>query len=47
MPDFKEKLAAQGVEPCVSGPGPFAAFIKAENAKYAKIIQAANIKIAP
>lgn len=45
LPDFREKLAAQGVEPFVSGPEPFAAFIKAEIAKYGKIIKAANIKI--
>jgi tripartite-type tricarboxylate transporter receptor subunit TctC len=44
-PDFKEKLAAQGVEPFVLGPGAFAAFIKAEQAKYTKVIKAANIKI--
>ena len=44
-PDFKEKLAAQGVEPFVLGPAAFAAFIKAEQAKYTKVIKAANIKI--
>jgi tripartite-type tricarboxylate transporter receptor subunit TctC len=47
MPDFKEKLAAQGVAPYVTGPEPFAEFIKAEIVKYAKIIKVANIKIAP
>jgi tripartite-type tricarboxylate transporter receptor subunit TctC len=45
LPDFKEKLAVQGVEPFVNGPEHFAAFIKAELAKYAKIIKVANIKL--
>jgi tripartite-type tricarboxylate transporter receptor subunit TctC len=45
MADFKEKLAVQGVEPFVNGPEQFAAFMKAESAKYAKIIKAANIKL--
>jgi tripartite-type tricarboxylate transporter receptor subunit TctC len=44
-PDFKEKLALQGVEPFVLGPAAFAAFIQAEQAKYARVIKAANIKI--
>lgn len=43
--DFKGKLAPQGVDPFVNGPQAFEAFIKAEMAKYAKIIKAANIKI--
>jgi tripartite-type tricarboxylate transporter receptor subunit TctC len=42
---FKDKLGAQGVEPFVNGPEKFAAFIKDEHAKYAKIIEAANIKL--
>jgi tripartite-type tricarboxylate transporter receptor subunit TctC len=45
LPDFKEKLAAQGVEPFVNGPEPFAAFIKTEKAKFARVIKAANIKL--
>jgi len=45
MPDFKEKLATQGVEPFVSGPEQFAALIKSDMAKYAKIIKTANIKM--
>jgi tripartite-type tricarboxylate transporter receptor subunit TctC len=44
-PEFKEKLADQGVEPFVNGPEKFAAFMKTELAKYAKIIKAANIKL--
>lgn len=45
MPDIKEKLGSQGVEPFVSGPEQFVAFIKAEIAKYARIIKGANVKI--
>lgn len=45
--DFKDRLAVQGVEPFVNGPQAFDAFIKAEYAKYAKIIRAANIKVDP
>jgi len=44
-PDFKEKLATQGVEPFISGPEQFAALIKSDMAKYAKIIKTANIKM--
>jgi tripartite-type tricarboxylate transporter receptor subunit TctC len=47
LPDFREKLADQGVEPFVNGPDKFAAFIKTESAKFSKIIKAANIKLDP
>ena len=47
LPDFREKLADQGVEPFVNGPETFAAFIKSELDKYARIIKAANIKLEP
>ncbi len=43
-PDFKEKLASQGVEPFISTSEQFAALIKTDSAKYAKIIKSANIK---
>ena len=45
MPDFKEKLASQGVEPYILGPDQFAAMIKSDMAMYANIIKTANIKI--
>ena len=45
MPDFKDKLANQGVEPFISSPGQFAALIKADIAKFAKIIKTANIRL--
>jgi tripartite-type tricarboxylate transporter receptor subunit TctC len=45
IPDFKEKLAAQGVEPYILGPEQFAALLRSDMAKYAKIIKIANIKL--
>ncbi len=45
MPDTKEKLVSQGVAPFISTPDQFAALLKAELAKFAKIIKTANIKI--
>jgi tripartite-type tricarboxylate transporter receptor subunit TctC len=45
MPDFKEKLDSLGMAPFFSTPEQFAALIKADMARYAKIIKAANIKM--
>ncbi len=45
MPDFKEKLDSLGMDPFISTPGQFAALIKADMIKYAKIIKTANIKL--
>jgi tripartite-type tricarboxylate transporter receptor subunit TctC len=45
LPDFKDRLAELGVEPFVNGPDQFAAFVRSESAKYAKIVKAANIKL--
>jgi tripartite-type tricarboxylate transporter receptor subunit TctC len=44
LPDYKEKLAAQGVEPFISTPEQFAALLRADMAKYAKVIKAADIR---
>lgn len=44
-PDMKEKLASQGADPFVSNPEQFAALIKADTARYEKIIKGANIKL--
>jgi len=44
-PEMQEKLAAQGFIPDGSGPVAFAAYVRDEIAKYAKIVQDANIKI--
>ena len=43
-PDFKEKLFSQGADPFISKPEQFAARMKADMAKYAKVIKTANIK---
>ncbi len=45
MPEVKEKLAAQGMEPYVTTPDEFAAIVKADVAKYGQVIKAGNIKI--
>jgi len=44
-PDFKEKLASQGVDPFITTPEQFAALIRTDMAKYGRIIKAANIKL--
>ncbi len=44
MPDFKEKLLAQGLSLFYSNPEQFAALLNADTASYAKVIKAANIK---
>ncbi len=43
--EMQEKLAAQGFIPDGSGPVPFAAYVRDEIAKYAKIVKDANIKV--
>ncbi len=45
MPDIQEKLASQGAEPAHVGPEAFAALIKADVARYAKVIKDANIQM--
>ena len=45
MPDIREKLVGQGLEPLYISTERFAALIKADSSKYAKIIKTANIKI--
>jgi tripartite-type tricarboxylate transporter receptor subunit TctC len=45
MPEFKEKLAGQGVEPYILGPDQFSALIRTNMANYAKIIKSANITL--
>ena len=45
QPAFREDLAKQGMDPFVSSPDQFAALIKADLDKYARIIRAANIKL--
>ncbi len=45
LPDLKERLASQGGDAQYSTADAFGAFMKAEHAKYARIIAEANIKI--
>ncbi len=44
-PDTKEKLLAQGLEPFISSPDQLAALMKADMAKWGKVIKDANIKM--
>lgn len=45
IPEVKDAMAKQGMEPFVSTPDQFGALIKADTARYAKIIKTANIKV--
>ena len=42
--DVREKLKAQGVDPVGNTPAQFAAYIRREIVKWAKVMQAANVK---
>jgi tripartite-type tricarboxylate transporter receptor subunit TctC len=44
LPDVKPRLAEQGAEPIGSTPEQFSAHIKAEIAKWAKVIKEANVE---
>ncbi len=45
LPDIRDKLSSQGMDPFISTPEQFAALIKADHAKYARVIKNANIKL--
>lgn len=45
LPDLREKLTSQGMAPYISTPEQFAALIKADHAKFQRIIKTANIKL--
>ena len=45
LPDVKERLIAQGADPVGDTPEEFAQYIKAEAAKWGRIIKALNLKI--
>lgn len=45
LPEITERLATQGVEVVASSPAEFAAFIKQDVAKYAKLVRTAGIRI--
>ena len=42
--EVRERLIAQGVEPSPNTPDEFAAYLKSEITKWAKIIRAAGVK---
>jgi tripartite-type tricarboxylate transporter receptor subunit TctC len=44
MPDFREKVAAQGLEIFVSKPEQYGAMLKAESQKFARVVKGAGIK---
>jgi tripartite-type tricarboxylate transporter receptor subunit TctC len=44
IPEIREKLVQQGVDPVGSTPDEFAAYIRAETAKWAKVVKAAGAK---
>jgi tripartite-type tricarboxylate transporter receptor subunit TctC len=45
LPDIREKFQAMGAEPAPTTPEAFAAFIKSEQAKYAKIVKDSGAKV--
>ncbi len=45
LPDIREKLSSQGMDPFITTPEQFTSLIKADFAKYARIIKNANIKL--
>lgn len=45
MPDVRSRLAAQGADPVATAPSEFDAFIKAEIAKWAKVVKENGLKV--
>jgi len=43
-PDMREKLTQQGADPVASSPEEFAAYIRAETAKWAKVVKLSAAK---
>ena len=44
LPDVKERLAGQGMQPVGSTPAQFAEFVRSENAQWSKVVKAAGVK---
>ena len=45
LPDIRDRLLSQSTEPVGNSPQAFAAFMRSEHAKWAKLIKAANIQV--
>ena len=45
LPDIREKLLSSGMDPFISTPEQFAALMKEDLARFAKVVKAANIKL--
>lgn len=45
LPDIRERLSSQGMDPFVASPEQFAALIKSDLAKFTSLIKTANIKL--
>jgi tripartite-type tricarboxylate transporter receptor subunit TctC len=45
LPDIKKHYAIEGGEPIGNAPEEFARWLKAEIAKWAKVIKATNVKV--
>lgn len=45
MPDLRDTLASQGLDPLISTPEQFAAMMRADGARFAKVIKDGNIKV--
>jgi tripartite-type tricarboxylate transporter receptor subunit TctC len=45
LPDVRERLLSQGSDPIGNTPAEFAAFMKSEHVKWARVIRAANIRV--
>lgn len=45
LPDYRERMAAQGLDPTSATPQQFAAILKSDTAKFGRVIKAANIRL--
>jgi tripartite-type tricarboxylate transporter receptor subunit TctC len=45
LPDMRERLQGLGADPVGNTPQAFAAFIKSEHAKWARVIKQAGVKV--
>ena len=45
LPDVRERLSTAGVEPLMSTPAEFSAFMAAETARYAKVVKTSGARI--